>query len=37
VIAERHGLIGELERELRSEEHVAHHVTMREWLELAAA
>jgi GTP cyclohydrolase I/GTP cyclohydrolase-4 len=37
VIAERHGLIGELERELRRKEHVAHHVTMREWLELAAA
>jgi GTP cyclohydrolase-4 len=33
VVAERHGLIGELARELRSDEHVAHHVTMREWLE----
>jgi GTP cyclohydrolase IV len=33
VVAERHGLIGELARELSSDEHVAHHVTMREWLE----
>jgi GTP cyclohydrolase-4 len=33
VVAERHGLIGELTRELGSDEHVAHHVTMREWLE----
>jgi GTP cyclohydrolase I/GTP cyclohydrolase-4 len=33
VVAERHGLIGELARELGSNEHVAHHVTMREWLE----
>jgi GTP cyclohydrolase-4 len=33
VVAERHGLIGELARELGSGEHVAHHVTMREWLE----
>ena len=33
VVAERHGLIGELARELRSDEHVVPHVTMREWLE----
>ena len=33
VVAERHGLLGELSRELTSDEHVQHHVTMREWLE----
>jgi GTP cyclohydrolase-4 len=33
VVAERHGLIGELRRELTDEVHVPHHVTMREWLE----
>jgi GTP cyclohydrolase I/GTP cyclohydrolase-4 len=33
VVAERHGLLGELARELRSDEHAARHVTMREWLE----
>ncbi len=33
VVAERHGLIGELKRELAEEIHVPHHVTMREWLE----
>ena len=33
VVAERHGLLGELARELSSDEHVTHHVTMREWLE----
>jgi GTP cyclohydrolase-4 len=33
VVAERHGLIGELRRELDEEVHVARHVTMREWLE----
>ena len=33
VVAERHGLLGELAHELSSEEHVLHHVTMREWLE----
>src|SRR3954454_8998109 len=36
VVAERHGLIGELARELREDEHQLHHVTMREWLEGAA-
>jgi GTP cyclohydrolase IV len=33
VVAERHGLIGELARELSSDEHVPRHATMREWLE----
>jgi GTP cyclohydrolase I/GTP cyclohydrolase-4 len=33
VVAERHGMLGELSRELSSDEHVQHHVTMREWLE----
>ncbi|MEA2478694.1 MAG: cyclohydrolase [Thermoleophilaceae bacterium] len=33
VVAERYGLAGELVRELASDEHVIHHVTMREWLE----
>nr|MBA2342040.1 GTP cyclohydrolase I FolE2 [Thermoleophilaceae bacterium] len=33
VVAERYGLLGELARELDAEEHVAQHVTMREWLE----
>jgi len=33
VVAERHGLLGELRRELTDEVHVPHHVTMREWLE----
>jgi GTP cyclohydrolase IV len=33
VVAERHGLLGELARELQSDEHVLHHTTMREWLE----
>jgi GTP cyclohydrolase-4 len=33
VVAERHGVLGELARELTSDEHVRHHVTMREWLE----
>jgi GTP cyclohydrolase-4 len=37
VVAERYGLIGELARELAEEEHVIRHVTMREWLEGAAA
>jgi GTP cyclohydrolase IV len=35
VMAERYGLLGQLERELASEEHAAHHVTMREWLDMA--
>jgi len=33
VVAERHGLLGELSRELGSNEHVLHHVSMRDWLE----
>jgi GTP cyclohydrolase I/GTP cyclohydrolase-4 len=33
VVAERHGLIGELATELRDGEHQLRHVTMREWLE----
>src|SRR3954449_6665842 len=33
VVAERHGLVGELRRELREDERQLHHVTMREWLE----
>ena len=37
VVAERHGLIGELTRELRDDEHQLRHVTMREWLEGAGA
>jgi GTP cyclohydrolase I/GTP cyclohydrolase-4 len=36
VVAERHGLVGELARELREGEHQLHHVSMREWLEGAA-
>jgi GTP cyclohydrolase I/GTP cyclohydrolase-4 len=35
VVAERAGLLGELRRELDAGEHVAHHTTMREWLEAA--
>ena len=36
VVAERFGLLGELRRELEAGEHVAHHTTMREWLDGAA-
>jgi GTP cyclohydrolase IV len=36
VIAERHGLLGELRHELRCGEHPAHHTTMREWLDAPA-
>jgi GTP cyclohydrolase I/GTP cyclohydrolase-4 len=36
VVAERFGLLGELRRELDSGRHVAHHTTMREWLDAAA-
>ncbi|HKN93025.1 MAG TPA: GTP cyclohydrolase MptA [Thermoleophilaceae bacterium] len=32
VVAEHYGLIGELDRELRSEEPAATHTTMRDWL-----
>jgi GTP cyclohydrolase-4 len=33
VVAERFGLLGELRRELEAGRHVAHHTTMREWLD----
>ena len=33
VVAERHGLLGELSHELSSDVHLPHHMTMREWLE----
>jgi GTP cyclohydrolase-4 len=33
VVAERHGLLGELRREVNFGERVPHHVTKREWLE----
>lgn len=33
VVAERHGLKGELARELGAGEHVRHHVPMRDWLD----
>src|SRR5205085_12107914 len=32
VVAERHGLLSELDRELRADEPVAAHLTMRDWL-----
>ena len=35
VVAERFGLMGELRRELASGEHLAHHTSMREWLDRA--
>ncbi len=37
VVAERHGLMGELQAELDAHVPVRHHVTMREWLEDSAA
>ena len=33
VVAERHGLLGELRHELETGHHAAHHTTMREWLD----
>lgn len=33
VVAERHGLLGEIAREIREGEPAARHLTMREWLE----
>ena len=36
VVAERFGLLGELRHELASGEHLAHHTSMREWLDAAA-
>jgi GTP cyclohydrolase IV len=35
VVAERHGLLGELTREITDGERARRHVTMREWLESA--
>src|ERR671919_2124548 len=35
VVAERSGLLGELRRELDAGQHVAHHTTLREWLDAA--
>jgi GTP cyclohydrolase I/GTP cyclohydrolase-4 len=35
VVAERFGLLGELRREVTSGEHLAHHTSMREWLDAA--
>ena len=37
VVAERCGLVGELRRELDAGQHVAHHTTMREWLDARPA
>jgi GTP cyclohydrolase I/GTP cyclohydrolase-4 len=36
VVAERFGLLGELRTELGSGEHLAHHTSMREWLDASA-
>ncbi len=33
VVAERFGLLGELRHELRTGEHLAHHTSVREWLD----
>ena len=35
VVAERHGLLGELAREITEGDYAARHVSMREWLESA--
>jgi GTP cyclohydrolase IV len=37
VVAERFGLFSELRHELYSGEHLAHHTSMREWLDARAA
>jgi len=37
VVAERFGLFSELRHELHSGEHLAHHTSMREWLDARAA
>jgi GTP cyclohydrolase IV len=37
VVAERYGALAELRRELETEEHSRHHMTMREWLEAPSA
>jgi GTP cyclohydrolase IV len=36
VVADRHGLLGELRHELASGEHSGHHVSMRDWLDRGA-
>ena len=36
VVAERFGMLTELQQELRSGEHLAHHTSMREWLDARA-
>jgi GTP cyclohydrolase IV len=36
VVAERFGMLGELRHELDSGEHLAHHTSLREWLDAAA-
>jgi GTP cyclohydrolase IV len=33
VVADRHGMLGELRREITSGEHSPHHVSMRDWLD----
>ncbi len=33
VVAERFGLLGELRREIATDEHLPHHTSMREWLD----
>ena len=35
AVAERFGMLEELRHELRSGEHLAHHTSMREWLDSA--
>jgi GTP cyclohydrolase I/GTP cyclohydrolase-4 len=35
VVAERFGLLGELRQEMASGEHLAHHTSVREWLDAA--
>ena len=37
VVAERHGLLGDLQREIATGEHERRHVTTREWLESASS
>jgi GTP cyclohydrolase-4 len=37
VVAERYGALAELRRELDSDKHSRHHMTMREWLEAPSA
>jgi hypothetical protein len=36
-VAERYGTLGELRAELASGEHIARHLSMREWLEVPAS